>query len=417
MLLSKAHLVLLFAFLSAAALAKPIGKDAAEKAATAAAAKPESKPDAANSSTATAHSPAPVSRSGTQAPNVAAKSYLLLDTQSSQVLASQKADDRVEPASLTKLMTAYLTFSALRQKKLDINQTVPVSQKAWKAEGSRMFIEPNRPVTVEELLRGMIIQSGNDASVALAEAVAGSEDAFAELMNKEAKKLGMSGTHYTNSTGLPGAQHYTTASDLSRIASAIISDFPDYYKYYSTKEYRYNNITQPNRNRLLWLDPSVDGMKTGHTENAGYCLITSAKRENRRLISVILGAASDNARTNESQKLLGYGFQFFETNRLHEKGAALKTLPIYKGQANEVRAGLSREVYIALPKGDFGRHKESLTTTQPLLAPIESGQKLGTLEVSIDGKTIGEYPVVALENVPLAGFFGRTWDSFRLLWQ
>ena len=415
--LTKVHSVLLIALLPAVALAKPLGKDTAERAAPAQAAKPDSKAAGANSSTATANAPAPVSRTGPQAPNIAAKSYLLLDTQSGQVLVSQKADDRIEPASLTKLMTAYLTFSALREKKLELSQTVPVSQKAWKAEGSRMFIEPNRPVSVEELMRGMIIQSGTDASVALAEAVAGSEEAFAELMNKEAQRLGMSGTHYTNSTGLPGAQHYTTASDLSRIASAIISDFPDYYKYYSTKEYRYNNITQPNRNRLLWLDPSVDGMKTGHTENAGYCLITSAKRENRRLISVILGAASDNARTNASQKLLGYGFQFFETNRLHEKGAALKTLPIYKGQANEVRAGLSRDVYIALPKGDFGRHKETLTTTQPLLAPLDSGQKVGTLEVSIDGRTIGEYPVVALESVPLAGFFGRTWDSFRLLWK
>ena len=251
-------------------------------------------------------------------PAIAARSYLLLDFQSQQTLAAQTANDRVEPASLTKLMTAYLTFAALKQKQIQLAQPVPVSERAWKAEGSRMFIEPKKPVTVEELMRGMIVQSGNDACIALAELISGSEDAFVQAMNAQAQRLGMKNTNFVNATGLANPQHYSTAQDLALLAIAIIRDFPEYHPLYAMKEYRYNNITQANRNRLLWSDPTVDGMKTGYTENAGYCLITSAKRGERRLISVVLGAASEAARaTWKSQKLLtNFGFQYYDSVKL-----------------------------------------------------------------------------------------------------
>ncbi len=255
--------------------------------------------------------------------SVAAKSYILTDFQSGQTLASQNVHERVEPASLTKLMTAHVVFSALQQKRITLTQVVPVSERAWRTQGSRMFIEPNRPVTVDELMRGMIVQSGNDACIALAEAVAGSESAFVQMMNKEAGRLGMKNTRFANSTGLPDPEHYTTARDLALLAAAMIRDFPEYYPLYSLREYTYNKITQPNRNRLLWLDPNVDGLKTGHTDAAGYCLITSAKRGDRRLISVVMGAASDNTRTMESQRLLNHGFQFYDTVHLYQKDPRL----------------------------------------------------------------------------------------------
>ncbi len=262
-------------------------------------------------------------------PALAAKSWLLIETGSGQELASQAADERLEPASLTKLMTAYLTFSALKQGTIKIDQMVPVSQKAWKAPGSRMFIQVNTQVKVEDLIKGMIVQSGNDACVALAEIIAGSEDNFAQMMNREAQRLGMKATNYRNAAGLPDPQHYTTARDLAMLAGALIRDFPeDYAKYYSIKEFRYNNITQPNRNRLLWLDPTVDGMKTGFTDAAGYCLISSSKRGPRRLLSVVLGTASDSARTQESLKLLNFGFQFYDAVQLYAKGDTVSTLKV-----------------------------------------------------------------------------------------
>ena len=258
-------------------------------------------------------------------PPIAARAFLLVDALSDKVLAAQSPAERFEPASLTKLMTSYLVFAAIKEKKLDPAQTLPVSERAWKAEGSRMFIEPRRPATVAELIRGMIVQSGNDASIALAEGIAGSEDAFAQLMNRQAQRMGMKNSSFTNATGLPQPQHYSTAEDLARLAAALIRDFPEEYRVYSQKEFTFNKITQANRNRLLWLDPNVDGVKTGHTEAAGYCLIASAKRGERRLISVVLGAGSDSARARESQKLLNYGFQFFDTRRLYRKGEALST--------------------------------------------------------------------------------------------
>ncbi|MDB5903827.1 MAG: penicillin-binding protein 6, Serine peptidase family [Betaproteobacteria bacterium] len=350
-------------------------------------------------------------------PPIAAKAYVLTDFNSGQQLVAQNPNQRIEPASLTKLMTAYLTFAALKQKTLTKEQVVPVSTRAWKSEGSRMFIEPNKPVAVEELIKGMIVQSGNDACVALAEAIAGSEEVFAQMMNREAQRLGMKNSHFMNSTGLPHAQHFTTAYDLSLLAAALIRDFPEYYPYYSIKEYRYNNITQSNRNRLLWVDPTVDGMKTGFTDNAGYCLITSARRGPRRLVSVVLGANSESARATESQKLLNYGFQFYDTAKLYDRNQAVSTVKVWKGSANTVKAGFPYDLFLSVPKGAAEKLKASVETQQPLLAPIAAGQKIGTMRVELEGKSYGEFPVVALEEVPLAGIFGRGWDSLRLLFK
>jgi D-alanyl-D-alanine carboxypeptidase (penicillin-binding protein 5/6) len=312
-------------------------------------------------------------------------------------------------------MTAYLVFDALKRQKLSLTQTLPVSERAWKAEGSRMFIDPKNPVTVQDLLQGMITQSGNDASIALAEGVAGSEDAFAELMNKQAQQLGLKNTHFKNATGLPDAEHYSSAMDIGRLAAALIRDFPDRYPLYSVKEYRYNNITQLNRNRLLWIDPTVDGVKTGHTDNAGYCLVASAKRGERRVLSVVLGTASETARAVESQKLLNHGFQAFDTRRLFKKDDALASLPVYKGAVQVVPVGFDRDMYFSLPRQDFDRLKSSLTSQQPLLAPLTKGQAVGALKLTLDDKVVAEYPVVAVQAVELAGFLGRMWDSIRLM--
>ena len=350
-------------------------------------------------------------------PPVAAHAWLLMDAVSGQMLASQAEHERAEPASLTKLMTAYLTFAALKGKTLQLAQPVPVSERASRAEGSRMFIEPQKPVTVDELLHGMIVQSGNDACIALAEAIAGSEDVFAQMMNREAQRLGMKDTNFVNSTGLSNPKHYSSASDLGLLAAAVIRDFPEYYRYYSIREYRYNNISQPNRNRLLWLDPNIDGLKTGHTENAGYCLIASAKRGPRRLLSVVLGAASESVRAQESQKLLNFGFQSYDSARLYEKGQAVSAVQVWKGSERMLKAGVAGDLSVSVPKGMIDKVKAALVSQQPLLAPISVGQRVGTLRVTLEAKQIGEYPVVALENVAVAGMFGRAWDTMRLWFQ
>ena len=347
--------------------------------------------------------------------SIAAKAYMLSDFQTGQALISQNEHERIEPASLTKLMTAYVVFSALKQNRLALDQAVPVSQAAWKMIGSRMFIEPNKKVTVDELIRGMIVQSGNDACIALAEAVAGSEGNFAEMMNKEAGRMGMINTNFTNSTGLPDPNHYTTAHDLTILATAIIRDFPEFYPLYSQKEYTYNNITQPNRNRLLWLDPHVDGIKTGWTQNAGFCLITSAIRDKRRLISVVIGAKSANARSVESQRLLNYGFQAYDTLHLYKKNDALTTIHLWKGAQNELKAGFDRDVYFTLLKGQSEKLKATMEYKQPLVAPIQLGQEVGTVKFTLEDKIIETYPLVALEKVDLANIFGRAWDSVKLL--
>ena len=348
------------------------------------------------------------------APDIAAKSYILVDFSSGQTLQQRGADDRIEPASLTKLMTAYLTFVALRQGVITSTQTLPVSERAWRAEGSRMFIQPNTPVAVDDLIRGMIVQSGNDACITLAEGIAGSEEEFVRRMNLEAQRLGMKNTHFMNATGLPHPQHYTTARDLSLLARAIIRDFPEYYPLYSLKEYKYNNITQANRNRLLWQDPTVDGMKTGHTESAGFCLIASAKRESRRLLSVVLGTTSESMRASESQKLLNYGFQNFDTHHLYQKGQVVANLPVWKGSENILKAGVAQDFYVSLPKGQYARLKAALVSKQPLLAPLAAGQQVGTIRLTLDDKPYAEYPLVALEGVVRANFFKRGWDGVKL---
>ncbi|MDB5918270.1 MAG: D-alanyl-D-alanine carboxypeptidase family protein [Massilia sp.] len=356
------------------------------------------------------------------APTIAAKSWILLDATSGQVIAAQDPSARIEPASLTKIMTAYVTFQALKDKKIDINQMVNVSVKAWKvdASSSKMFIDPATPVKVNDLLYGLMVQSGNDAAVALAEAVAGDEAAFVALMNREAERMGLKNTRFANPHGLPSADNYSTAQDLSTLASRVILDFPEFYKIDSVKSFTYNKITQPNRNRLLWLDPTVDGMKTGHTENAGFCMIASARRPNgnageRRLISVVLGTTSDSSRTQESQKLLNWGFQNFDTVKLYSKGQAIAKPEVWKGSKASVNIGFANDVLVTVPKGVAAKMKPVLERKDPLVAPLALNGKVGTLKMMVDGKSLLELPVVALEEVSQATIFGRAWDSMRLM--
>jgi len=353
-------------------------------------------------------------------PTIAAKSWLLLDATSNQVLAAQDANMRVEPASLVKIMTAYLAFSAIKEKRLDLNQMVNVSVRAWKVDpsSSKMFIDPATPVKVNDLLYGLIVQSGNDAAVTLAEAVAGTEETFVTLMNREAERMGLKNTRYANPHGLPHPDNYTTAHDLSILATRMIVDHPELYKIYATKEFTYNKITQPNRNRLLWLDPTVDGMKTGHTAAAGYCLISTAKRPNgagdRRLISVVLGTVSDQVRAQESQKLLNWGFQNFDTVKLYAKGQPVATPEVWKGSQGQVKIGFTQDVYVTVPKGVADKMKPVLERKDPLVAPVAQNSKVGTLKMMVDGKALTELPVVALEQVNQASIIGRAWDSMRL---
>ena len=351
-------------------------------------------------------------------PDLAVKAYLLKDFNSGHVISTKNSNMRIEPASLTKIMTAYLSFKALKNGHLSLTQTLPVSEIAWKVEGSKMFIEPNMPVMVDELLHGMIIQSGNDASIALAEGIATTEMQFSEMMNKEAQRLGMKNTHYMNATGLPDPQHYTTAEDLAILATALIHDFPDQYqRLYSVKEYTYNKITQPNRNRLLWLDPSVDGMKTGHTESAGYCLISSAKRDGVRRISIALGATTDAARAAESQKLLNYGFQYFDSKLVYRQGQAINQIKVWKGNENQVAMTVADDLFLTVAKGDYVNVKVSTSTKQPLIAPIKKGQVIGAVKFTLNGNVIQERNLVATKSIEAAGIFGRTWDSIKLLLQ
>jgi len=354
------------------------------------------------------------------APTIAAKSWLLLDATSGQIIASQDPNARVEPASLTKVMTAYVTFEALRDKKLSLDQMVNVSVKAWKvdASSSKMFIDPATPVSVKDLLYGLMVQSGNDAAVALAEAVAGDEATFVTLMNRDAQRMGLTNTHFANPHGLPSPENYTTAQDLSVLARHVIQDFPEFYKIDSVKEFTYNRIKQQNRNRLLWLDPTVDGMKTGHTEAAGFCMIASAHRPSgtidRRLISVVMGTTSDSTRTQESQKLLNWGFQNFDTVKLYTKGQAIDTPEVWKGSAAKMKIGFKQDVLVTVPKGVAAKMKPVLERKDPLVAPIAENTKVGTMKMMVDGKPLLELPVVALETVDQASIFGRAWDSIRL---
>ncbi len=351
---------------------------------------------------------------GIAAPAIAAASWLVVDVASGQTLATANADERRDPASLTKLLTAYLVFEALRAKTIVPSQMVNVSERAWRAEGSRMFIEPRRAVSVDELLRGMIVQSGNDASIALAELVGGTEDAFVAKMNSEGPRLGMTNSHFTNVTGLSHPQHYSTAADMAKLAAALIRDYPEYYPFYAQKEFRYNNITQPNRNRLLWTDPHVDGVKTGHTEAAGWCLVASALRGDRRVLAVVLGASSDAARASEAQKLLNWGFQAFDTVQLYQSGKQVTTLRVWKGAASEVPAGFLADRYLTLPKGKADKLSLTMQAQEPLVAPIARAQRVGTVKVALEGKPVAEFPMIALEEVAPASLIGRTWDTVRL---
>jgi len=349
-------------------------------------------------------------------PQLDSRAWLMIDAHSGVALAEKDPDARVEPASLTKLMTAYLVFTALKEGRLKLDQTLPVSDRAWRMEGSRMFLDPRRPASVDDLLKGLIVQSGNDACVVLAEALAGSEEGFAAMMNQMARRLGMSNTHFVNSTGLPHAQHYSSARDLVRLAHALIRDFPEHYaKYYSMREFTWSGITQPNRNRLLWMDSYVDGLKTGHTQSAGFCLVASARRDNRRLISVVLGAGSDAARAMQSQQLLNYGFQFYETVKLYDPNHAVSSLRVYKGKSSQVEVGFPHDFYITVPRGGASRVQAEVISQQPLLAPIDRGQRIATLRLSLDGKVVGEYPMQALDGVKVSGLLGRLWDGI-LLW-
>ena len=347
-------------------------------------------------------------------PAVAAAAWTLVDVQSGQTIASQHTDERRDPASITKLMTAYLVFGALRQKAITPSQMVNVSEHAWRTEGSRMCIEPRKSVSVDELMHGMIVQSGNDASIALAELVAGTEAAFVEKMNAEARRLGMPNTQFANVTGLADPKHWSTAGDLAKLAAAVIRDYPEFYPLYAKREYRYNKITQPNRNRLLWSDPYVDGMKTGHTDAAGWCLVASARRGERRLLSVVLGASSDASRAAESQKLLNFGFQAYDTVQLYQSGKPVSALKVWKGAERTVDAGFLADRYLTLPRGRAGDLKLTLEALEPLIAPVARGQRVGVVKITLDGGQVAEFPLIALEPVEPANLFVRAWDSVRL---
>lgn len=350
-----------------------------------------------------------------KAPEIAAKSYILIDYNSGKIIAQKNADMPVAPASITKVMTAFVIFSELEEGNIKLDDMVTVSKKAWKTPGSRMFINVNSKVSVEDLLQGMIIQSGNDASVALAEYVAGSEDTFAALMNQHAQELGMKNTHFINSTGLPDADHKTTARDLAILARALIKRYPQYYKWYSTKEFTYNKIKQPNRNKLLWRDKSVDGMKTGHTEEAGYCLLSSAKRNNMRLIAVVLGTQSTNARAQESQKLLNFGFRFYESHIIYPAHNTLKNIRIYKGSKEQLPVGVAKDISVTIPRGQYKNLKPAMTINTPIEAPVSKGQKLGSVEIRLNGKVLARSPLIALQTIPEGSLWQQAKDSALMM--
>jgi len=351
------------------------------------------------------------------APDIAARGYLLLDYNSGHVIASRKADERLEPASLTKMMTSYVILSELNAGKINLKDKVLISEKAWRMPGSRTFVEVGKRVSVETLLKGMIIQSGNDATVALAEYVAGSEETFANLMNQTANALGMGASHFVNSTGLPHADHYTNARDMATLAQALIRDFPEHYAWYSIKEFSYNGIKQYNRNKLLWQDDKVDGIKTGHTEAAGYCLVSSAKQDEMRLISVVLGAKSENSRARESQKLLSYGFRFFETHKLYAPDEALTEVRVWKGETENVALGLNKEMLITIPRGQYDNLNASMKVTSKITAPVNKGKQYGMVEVMLNGEAVATQPLIALQDVAEAGLIDSLIDEALLLFE
>ena len=347
------------------------------------------------------------------APQLSADSYILYDHSTSTVIAAKDPDKRIEPASLTKMMTAYIVSEELGRGSITLEEPVRVSEEAQAMPGSRMFIETNKLVTVDELLKGLIIQSGNDASVALAEHVAASEAGFVDMMNLTAQQLGMEGTSFANSSGLPHPEHYTTANDLALIVNAIISDHPETYKLYSQREFTYNDITQQNRNTLLWRDESVDGMKTGHTEAAGYCLVASAKRGDMRLVSIVLGAASDNTRIAESQRLLDYGFRFFRTRRVYSAGETIEEARVWMGQSDEVAMGVAEDLYLTLPRDAFDVLTSQLEVNEYVRAPMRIGEQLGRSVLKVDGEIVSDVPLLSLQNIEQGGFFKRMRHSMQ----
>ena len=350
-------------------------------------------------------------------PSTGASSFIIQDFNSGYILAEDKSTEPFEPASITKLMTAYVVFSELNSGNIALDDMVTISEKAWRTPGSRMFVEVGTSVSIRDLLQGIIIQSGNDATVAIAEHIAGSEDTFAALMNKHAEDLALTGSHFVNSTGLPDTEHYMTATDIARLASLMISNFPEYYKWYSQKEFTYNKITQYNRNKLLWRDTGVDGVKTGHTESAGYCLVTSAKREGMRLITVVLGTNSDNARIDASQALLNYGFRFFESHKLYDPGTELTSTRIWKGDVDTASLGLDKALYVTIPRGQYNSLDASMSINSKIIAPAPSGTALGTVLVKLGDSVIAEQALVNLNAVNEGSFWQRITDEALLYFE
>lgn len=348
------------------------------------------------------------------APTLNAKAYILIDVNSGKVIAEKNSDEHLPPASLTKMMTLYVISNALHHDQIHLNDMVRVSKDAWKIGGSRMFIKEGQQVSVEDLLKGIIVDSGNDACVAMAEHVGGSENAFTDIMNQQAHNLGMTNSHFTDSTGLPDPNLYTTAKDLAILGRALVSDFPQYYSWYKQKWFTYNGIRQPNRNRLLWRDNQVDGLKTGHTNEAGFCLVSSAKRDNMRLLAVVLGEPNDSSRADDSEKLLNYGFRFFETHQLYKSGQSITELQLYKGLIDKVTVGLTDDQFITIPSGQYQRLTISTKVPSYLQAPIKKGDKVGDLVVQFDNNVVSTRPLYALQTVESGGFYTRMKDSIRL---
>lgn len=348
------------------------------------------------------------------APELAANSYILTDFNSGHVLVESNPDMRVEPASITKLMTSYVVFTELASGNIKLGDAVNISENAWRTGGSRMFIEPGMEVTVEQLIKGMVIQSGNDASVALAEHLAGTETAFADLMNQYAVQMGLTNSHFMNATGLPQEGHYVTARDVAIMSTTLIADFPEYYRWYSEKEYSFNKIRQHNRNNLLWRDPAVDGLKTGHTQAAGYCLAASAKRDGMRLISVVLGSGSESSRVSESQSLLGYGFRYFETVQLYKAGQELALGRVWKGTQEQTALGIAEDLFVTIPRGRYNELDAKVEMRPELIAPLAKGEQVGQVMIRLENVEIVSRGLIVLEPVSEAGFFGRTWDGIGM---
>jgi D-alanyl-D-alanine carboxypeptidase (penicillin-binding protein 5/6) len=347
-------------------------------------------------------------------PATGAKSFVIMDFDSGRMIAEEASDTAVEPASITKLMSTYVAFRELDSGNISLDDMVTISEKAWRTPGSRMFVEVGKQVSIKDLLMGIIVQSGNDATVALAEYIAGSEDTFAALMNRYAEELGLSGSHFMNSTGLPDPEHYMTARDIARLAAQVIARYPEYYKWYSLKEFTFNDITQYNRNKLLWRDDSVDGIKTGHTESAGYCLVTSAKKDDMRLITVVLGTNSENARVEASQALLNYGFRFFETHKLYAAGTQLTSSRVWKGTTDNTALGIDKDLYVTIPRGQYQSLDASMSIDNRIMAPVSAGQALGTVLVKLGDDIVAEQPLISLHSIEEGSFWQRIADEALL---